>query len=86
MPQSMKQEFRRDEKGRPRGPRRPSGGKQKSDSLEGSFSMESVLQDRRNERGPGGRRPGGRGGSPAGTCAAAGCGNGHAPAAATRAA
>jgi hypothetical protein len=63
MPQSMKQEFRRDEKGRPRGPRRPSGGKQKSDSLEGSFSMESLMQDRRNERGPGaGRRPGGRGG------------------------
>ncbi|HWE24306.1 MAG TPA: hypothetical protein VG496_10250, partial [Myxococcales bacterium] len=42
MPQSMKQEFRRDEKGRPRGPRRPSGGKQKGDTLEGSFSMESV--------------------------------------------
>ncbi|HEX9603744.1 MAG TPA: hypothetical protein VF973_08310, partial [Myxococcales bacterium] len=35
MPQSMKQEFRRDEKGgRPRGPRRPSGGgKQKGDTL-----------------------------------------------------
>jgi len=64
MPQSMKQEFRRDEKGRPRGPRRPGGGgKQKSDTLEGSFSMESLMQDRRNERGPGGgRRPGGRGG------------------------
>jgi hypothetical protein len=67
MPHSMKQNFERDEKGK-RGPRRPSGGgKQKGPegSLEGSFSMESVMQDRRNERtgGPGGRgRPGGRGG------------------------
>jgi len=68
MPHSMKQEFRKDEKGRPRGPRRPGGGgKQKSDSLEGSFSMESVAQDRRNERGPGGgRRPGGGRGGPGG--------------------
>ena len=66
MPQSMKQNFERDEKGK-RGPRRPSGGKQKGPegSLEGSFSMESLIQDRRNERGPGGGRgrgPGGRGG------------------------
>jgi translation initiation factor IF-2 len=66
MPQSMKQEFRTDERGGPRrGPRRPSGGGQKGKegTLEGSFSMESVMQDRRNERGPGGgRRPGGAGG------------------------
>ena len=68
MPQSMKQEFHRDEKGGRRGPRRPGGGgKQKSDSLEGSFSMESLMQDRRNERGPGGgRRPGGGRGGPGG--------------------
>jgi hypothetical protein len=68
MPQSMKQEFHRDERGARRGPRRPSGGgKQKSDSLEGSFSMESLAQDRRNERGPGaGRRPGGGRGGPGG--------------------
>jgi len=66
MPQSMKQEFRTDEKpgGGRRGPKRPSGGggKGKEGSLEGSFSMESVMQDRKNERGPGGgRRPGGGG-------------------------
>ena len=67
MPQSMKQSFERDERGGRRGPRRPSGGGKKGaeGSLEGSFSMESVMQDRRNERGPGGGRgrgPGGRGG------------------------
>jgi hypothetical protein len=67
MPQSMKQEFKTDERGGPgrRGPKRPSGGgnKGKEGSLEGSFSMESVMQDRKNERGPGGgRRPGGGGG------------------------
>jgi translation initiation factor IF-2 len=66
MPQSMKQSFERDERGGRRGPRRPSGtGKKGAEgSLEGSFSMESVMQDRRNERGPGGARgrPGGRGG------------------------
>jgi translation initiation factor IF-2 len=66
MPHSMKQNFERDEKAGRRGPRRPSGGgKQKEGSLEGSFSMESVAQDRRNERstGGGGRgKPGGRGG------------------------
>ena len=68
MPQSMKQSFERDERGGRRGPRRPSGGGKKGaeGSLEGSFSMESVMQDRRNERGPGGpgrgRGPGGRGG------------------------
>jgi translation initiation factor IF-2 len=75
MPQSMKQSFERDERGGRRGPRRPSGGgKQKGGegSLEGSFSMESLAQDRRNERGgPGGGRGrggpgGGRGGRPGG--------------------
>src|SRR4051812_49103256 len=63
MPQSMKQSFERDERGARRGPRRPSGGGKKGaeGSLEGTFSMESLVQDRRNERGPGG--PGrGRGG------------------------
>jgi len=68
MPQSMKQSFERDERGGRRGPRRPSGGGKKGaeGSLEGSFSMESVAQDRRNERsGPGGGR--GRGG-PGGGC------------------
>jgi hypothetical protein len=71
MPQSMKQNFERDDRDKRRGPKRPSGGKQKGGegSLEGSFSMESVAQDRRNERqaggprrgpgGPGGGRPGG---------------------------
>jgi hypothetical protein len=65
MPHSMKQVFERDEKDKKRGPRRPSGGgKQKGPegSLEGSFSMESVAQDRRAERASGGGRPGGRGG------------------------
>src|SRR5438067_5726656 len=67
MPQSMKQSFERDERAGRRGPRRPSGGGKKGaeGSLEGSFSMESVMQDRRSERGPGGgrgRAPGGRGG------------------------
>jgi hypothetical protein len=71
MPQSMKQSFERDDRAGRRGPRRPSGGGKKGaeGSLEGSFSMESVMQDRRNERGPGGGgrgrpggRPGGRGG------------------------
>jgi hypothetical protein len=73
MPESMKQSFERDERGGRRGPRRPSGGgKQKGGegSLEGTFSMESVMQDRRNERSgpgggrgrPGGGRGGGRGG------------------------
>ena len=64
MPQSMKQNFERDERDKRRGPKRPSGGKQKEGTLEGSFSMESVMQDRRAERqGPGARgKPGGRGG------------------------
>jgi hypothetical protein len=72
MPQSMKQSFERDERGGRRGPRRPSGGGKKGaeGSLEGSFSMESLIQDRRNERsGPGGRGRGpggGRGGRPGG--------------------
>jgi len=71
MPQSMKQSFERDERAGRRGPRRPSGGGKKGaeGSLEGSFSMESVMQDRRSERsGPGGRGrgPGGRGGKPGG--------------------
>ncbi|MFL5361771.1 MAG: translation initiation factor 2 [Myxococcales bacterium] len=65
MPQSMKQEFKTDDRagggGARRGPRRPSGGgsKGKEGTLEGSFSMESVMQDRKNERpSGGGRRPG----------------------------
>jgi hypothetical protein len=67
MPQSMKQSFERDDRAGKRGPRRPSGGGKKGaeGSLEGSFSMESVMQDRRTERGPGGGRGGpggGRGG------------------------
>ena len=69
MPQSMKQEFKTDDRagggGARRGPRRPSGGsnKGKEGSLEGSFSMESVMQDRKNERpSGGGRRPGAGGG------------------------
>jgi len=70
MPQSMKQSYERDEKGGRRGPRRPSGGTKKGaeGSLEGSFSMESVMQDRRNERagGGGGRGRPGRGGRPGG--------------------
>jgi hypothetical protein len=71
MPQSMKQVFKdpKEEKGR-RGPRKPGqgGGKAKQgDTLEGSFSMETVAQDRKSERGPGGGgrpggKPGGRGG------------------------
>jgi translation initiation factor IF-2 len=70
MPHSMKQNFeQKDDK--KRGPRRPTGiGKQKGGegSLEGSFSMESVAQDRRSERGPGGGRggPGGGRGGPGG--------------------
>jgi translation initiation factor IF-2 len=63
MPHSMKQTFeQKDDK--KRGPRRPMGGGKKGaeGSLEGSFSMESVAQDRRSERGPGSARPGGRGG------------------------
>jgi translation initiation factor IF-2 len=77
MPHSMKQTFEQNDRDKKRGPKRPSGGKQKGPegSLEGSFSMETVAQDRRNERstggggrgrpggrGPGGRGPGGRGG------------------------
>ena len=64
MPHSMKQTFEsKDDK--KRGPRRPQmgGGKNKDgSSLEGSFSMESVAQDRRAERGPGGGRGGPGGG------------------------
>jgi translation initiation factor IF-2 len=64
MPQSMKQVFKdpKEEKGR-RGPRKPGqgGGKAKQgETLEGSFSMETVAQDRKSERGPGGGRPGGK--------------------------
>jgi len=67
MPHSMKQNFEQNDRDKKRGPRRPSGGKKGAEgSLEGSFSMETVAQDRRNERGgPGGGRggrPGGRGG------------------------
>ena len=69
MPASMKQVFKdpKDEK-KSFGPKRPSGStKNKSDaSLEGSFSMDTVAQDRKSERGaPGSKRPGGPGG-PAG--------------------
>ncbi|HZR07706.1 MAG TPA: translation initiation factor 2 [Myxococcales bacterium] len=68
MPQSMKQSFERDDRAGKRGPRRPSGGGKKGaeGSLEGSFSMESVMQDRRTERGPGGGRGGPGGGRPGG--------------------
>ncbi len=74
MPASMKQVFKdpKEEKGARRGPQRPSGStKNKNDaSLEGSFSMETVAQDRKSERGaggPGARKPGGPGGArPAG--------------------
>jgi hypothetical protein len=66
MPHSMKQVFEQNDKDKKRGPKRPSmGGKSKGPegSLEGSFSMETVAQDRKSERGPGGGgRPGGRGG------------------------
>ena len=68
MPASMKQTFKdpKDEKGFKRGPARPTGSTKNKDgsSLEGSFSMESLAADRKNERGPGGpgRRPGGPGG------------------------
>ena len=63
LPHSMKQVFeQKDDK--KRGPRRPTGGGKKGQegSLEGSFSMESVAQDRRSERGPGGAGRGGPGG------------------------
>jgi translation initiation factor IF-2 len=65
MPNSMKQNFEQNDRDKRRGPKRPSGGKGKdSGTLEGSFSMESLAQDRRAERGgPGG---GGRGGKPGG--------------------
>jgi translation initiation factor IF-2 len=77
MPHSMKQVFERDDKDKRRGPKRPSGGKQKGPegSLEGSFSMEAVAQDRKSERGSGGGRPGGRGG-PGGGRGAPGGGRG----------
>jgi hypothetical protein len=85
MPHSMKQVFERDEKDKKRGPKRPSFGKQKGPegSLEGSFSMESVAQDRRTERGPGGggggrSGPGGGRGGPGGGRGAPGGGRGGA--------
>jgi hypothetical protein len=67
LPHSMKQTFAdpKEERGAKRGPRRPSGSTKNKDgsTLEGSFSMESLAQDRRNERGgPGARRPGDRAG------------------------
>jgi translation initiation factor IF-2 len=63
MPHSMKQNFEQNDRDKRRGPKRPSGGKQKGaeGSLEGSFSMETVAQDRRSERSTGGGGPGGRG-------------------------
>jgi hypothetical protein len=84
MPQSMKQNFERDEKGARRGPKRPSGGGKKGaeGSLEGSFSMESLIQDRRSERGPGGPgrgRPGGGRGGPGGGRGGPGGGRGGRP-------
>jgi len=71
MPQSMKQNFERDERDKRRGPRRPSGKGKDSASLEGGFSMESLMQDRRSERqggggGRGGGKPGGGRGRPGG--------------------
>jgi hypothetical protein len=68
MPASMKQVFKdpKEEK-KSFGPKRPSGStKNKNDaSLEGSFSMDTVAQDRKSERGaPGSKRPGGPGGAP----------------------
>jgi len=72
MPHSMKQVFEQNDKDKKRGPKRPSmGGKSKGPegSLEGSFSMEAVAQDRKSERGPGSGRSGpggGRGGPPGG--------------------
>lgn len=83
MPQSMKQSFERDDRAGRRGPRRPSGGGKKGaeGSLEGSFSMESVMQDRRSERGPGGggrgRGPGGGRGGPGGGRGGPGGGRGR---------
>jgi translation initiation factor IF-2 len=84
MPQSMKQSFERDDRAGKRGPRRPSGGGKKGaeGSLEGSFSMESVMQDRRSERGPGGGgrgRPGGGRGGPGGGRGGPGGGRGGRP-------
>jgi hypothetical protein len=84
MPQSMKQNFERDEKAGRRGPKRPSGGGKKGaeGSLEGSFSMESLIQDRRSERGPGGPgrgRPGGGRGGPGAGRGAPGGGRGGRP-------
>jgi hypothetical protein len=69
MPHSMKQVFEQNDKDKKRGPKRPSmGGKAKGPegSLEGSFSMEAVAQDRRSERGPGGGKGGPGGGRGAG--------------------
>jgi hypothetical protein len=69
MPHSMKQVFEQNDKDKKRGPKRPSmGGKAKGPegSLEGSFSMETVAQDRRSERGPGSGRGGPGGGRGAG--------------------
>ena len=80
MPASMKQTFKdpKDDKNKPRGPRKPMGGpKQKEGSLEGSFSMDTVAADRKNERGPGGG--GGRGGPGGGRGGAAGGRPGGAP-------
>jgi hypothetical protein len=71
MPHSMKQVFESNDKDKKRGPKRPNmGGKPKGPegSLEGSFSMETVAQDRKSERGPGSGRggPGGGRGAPGG--------------------
>jgi hypothetical protein len=72
MPHSMKQVFESNDKDKKRGFKKPNmGGKPKGPegSLEGSFSMETVAQDRKSERGPGSGRGGpggGRGGPPGG--------------------
>jgi len=72
MPHSMKQVFEQNDKDKKRGPKKLNmGGKPKGPegSLEGSFSMEAVAQDRKSERGPGSGRSGpggGRGGPPGG--------------------
>ena len=65
MPHSMKQVFKdpKDDKAR-KGPRKPMMGSGKTkvgETLEGSFSMETVAQDRKSERGPGGPGGGARG-------------------------
>src|SRR5207248_9451872 len=70
MPQSMKQSFERDERGGRRGPRRAAGGRQKGaeGAPQGSLPVETGVEGRRHERGPGG----GRGRRPRGAAGAGG--------------